>query len=144
MPAELNFHEISQVFPYDNPRNRRTDAEDVVILITDGHPQGIHNAVSEAEKEAETLKDKNVLIIGVAVGDAITRSSYMRVLERLSSPGQTLKSAFEDINVIINTLVDKTCQNRPALGKRPYSRLISRDFNFATAEKIAELKSARE
>ena len=96
----------------------------MVILITDGHPQGIHNAVSEAEKEARILKDKNVLIIGVAVGDAVKRSSYMNILVRLSSRGQTLTAEFANINVITNSLIAKTCQNSPALGKVSYSLLF--------------------
>lgn len=99
-----------QVFPQKNPLNNREDADDLIILITDGKPQGTSTVVEDTFANAEKLKKKGILIIGVGVGRQIEDPKFWDILQKISSPGQAIRVKFENFQSIKSTLIRSSCQ----------------------------------
>ena len=93
-----------------SPENHRKNADDVIVLITDGEPSG-SRAIMESKRYARILKsERKVLIVGVGVGK-IAEPKLTQILRDISSPGQTLTEAnFKEFNKIMGHLVAKSCQ----------------------------------
>ena len=102
-----------QVFPKESPLNNRKYANDVIVLITDGRPQGTSTVVQDAIDNAEKLKKKGVLIIGVGVGRNIEDKKFWNILKDIASPGQAIRVKFDKFQTIKNALVQSSCQKYP-------------------------------
>jgi uncharacterized protein YegL len=84
--------------------NHRDQYQDVIILITDGEPFGVTNAREKAIAEAQKLKDRGVLIIGLGVGTV-----NMATLRDISSPNQAVMATFDNIHTKLEELVALSC-----------------------------------
>jgi Mg-chelatase subunit ChlD len=98
------------VFPDESPLNNRKRANDVIVLITDGKPQGTRTVVEDAIANAEKLKKKGILIIGVGVGWYVENNEFWDILKKIASPGQAIRVKFDKFQSIKNTLVKQSCQ----------------------------------
>ena len=103
-----------KVFPEESPLNNRKFANDVIVLITDGRPQGTNTVEQDAIDNAEKLKKKGVLIIGVGVGRQIENDEFWKILKEIASPGQAFKVKFDEFQSIKSALVQKSCQKYPS------------------------------
>lgn len=75
------------------------------MLITDGDPRGVEDVVEKTIAEAQKIKDKRVLVIGLGVGNV-----NMATLQAISSPGEAVKATFETIDTKIKQLVAGSCK----------------------------------
>ena len=98
------------MFPEHSPLNNRKRANDIILLITDGKPQGTFTVVQDAIDNAEKLKKKGVLIIGVGVGRQIEDKKFWNILKDIASPGQAIRVKFDKFQSIKKTLVQSSCQ----------------------------------
>ena len=90
--------------------NHRSQYDDMILLITDGEPHGVEHAKEKAIAEAQKLKDRGVLIIGLGVG-----AVNMETLRAISSPGQAIMATFTNIHTKLERLVTASCQVAAAL-----------------------------
>ena len=90
--------------------NYRPSYDDVILLITDGEPTSAvpMNVKNKAIDEAQKLKDKGVLVIGLGVGNV-----NMQTLEAISSPGEAVMATIEKIHEKMEEIVSGSC--RPIL-----------------------------
>ena len=98
------------MFPEESPLNNRKFANDVIVLITDGRPTGTSTVLQDTIDNAEKLKKKGVLIIGVGVGRQIEDKEFWKNLKAIASPGQAIRVKFDKFQSIKNTLVQSSCQ----------------------------------
>ena len=86
--------------------------------MTDGEPSGRHDEKQIAYDTAKALKNKDVLIVGAAIGDR--RQNFKRILERITTtPEDTFDADFNQLDTILNKLVDKSC--KPLVPGKIYS-----------------------
>ena len=105
------------MFWRSNPRNDRVNVEDVILLFTDGKPEGTNSEaeIADANKYSKKLKnEKNIKIIGVAAGDV---SSYRSNIESwASSPelvfetGLTKLEVTKNVDKLVGQLKDPLCK----------------------------------
>ena len=98
------------MFPEESPLNNRRHADDVIVLITDGRPQGTSTVKQDAIHYAEKLKKKGVHIIGIGVGQQIEEKEFWNTLRDIASPGQAIRVKFDKFQSIKNTLIEKSCE----------------------------------
>ena len=88
------------MFRRKSPRNDRIDVEDVILLFTDGHPEGTdsQDEIADANKYSKILKnERNIKIIGVAAGDV---SKYRHYIESwASSPNLVFETGLTKLEV---------------------------------------------
>ena len=78
--------------------------EDVILIITDGRP----SKLSDTLKKAQLLKDKDILIVGAAIGPH--RNQFMHQLKEIASgEDYVVKADFDKLDDIIGTLIAKSC-----------------------------------
>ena len=94
-----------QIFKDQNPLNYRSNYDDVILLITDGEPTGVANVKQYAIAEAQKIKDKGVLVVGLGVGNV-----NMATLKAISSPGEAVMATFEKIHEKIGEIVSGSCK----------------------------------
>lgn len=89
--------------------NARPQVADVILIMTDGEPTGPYNVKKIAYDTAKALKNKDVLIVGVAIGRYSAR--FKHVIENIATnPEYTFDVQFHHIDNILNRLVDKSCK----------------------------------
>ncbi|XP_046839250.1 uncharacterized protein LOC124433514 [Xenia sp. Carnegie-2017] len=101
-----------QIFKKNSPLNNRQKIADVVLLITDGEPRGKKEGdeLKDAYKYSSAMKDKDILIVGVAVGDPIIVKKFKPVIQKMStSEKTTFDSEFDSLDKILSHLVDASC-----------------------------------
>ncbi|XP_028413280.1 uncharacterized protein LOC114535182 isoform X2 [Dendronephthya gigantea] len=99
-----------EVYPKNSPENNRKDADDVIVLITDGSPRGTKTVLEDTLAYADELKKKGVLIIGVGVGQNIDENKFWNILKEIASPGQATRVKFNQFQSIKNSLVKRSCE----------------------------------
>lgn len=100
------------MFPEKSPENNRKNANDVIVLITDGRPKGTKTVVDDTLAYADELKKKGVLIIGVGVGQNIEDPKFWGILQQIASPGQAIRVKFDKFRSIKSSLVKSSCELR--------------------------------
>ena len=103
--TDIAFQKAGKIFNQESPFNHRRRHDDVIILLTDGEPFGITNAREKAIAEAQKLKDRGVLIIGLGVGTV-----NMKTLREISSPGEAVMATFENIHTKLERLAAGSCR----------------------------------
>ena len=100
------------VFSQVSPLNARPNVADVAILMTDGEPRGRrkNDQLNLALKYSSSLKNKSILIVGIAVGyPSIVKKFYQVILTMATSRSTMFNSEFDDLDKILNQLVDASC-----------------------------------
>ncbi|XP_028411588.1 uncharacterized protein LOC114534348 isoform X2 [Dendronephthya gigantea] len=109
----------NEIFKRNNSLNHREDKDDVIILLTDGPPTTRSSEVEEphdiAIAEAKKLRDKGIIIVGIAVGNRQQKVRTVPFLTNISTAGQTLTSSFDDLGLLDDRIVYAFCP-RPPLG----------------------------
>lgn len=108
-----------KMFSKKSPGNDRKDAEDVILLFTDGEPRtkyrkDLDYEYGNATKFSRILKyEKNINIIGVAAGDV---SSYRSNIQGwVSSPDLVFETGLgtldteENVNKLVEQLTGPLC-----------------------------------
>ena len=107
------FELANEEFSRKSPSNYRKDAADVILLFTDGQPNGRYNEKELADKFSKKLKEeKKVKIIGLAVGKKQTRAKYFDWIKSWSSkPSEEyfFKSKIENVKEMVDTLAGPLC-----------------------------------
>ncbi|XP_046864510.1 uncharacterized protein LOC124458761 isoform X3 [Xenia sp. Carnegie-2017] len=101
-----------QIFKKNSPLNNRPNIADVVLLITDGEPRGrkVGDELKDAYKYSSAIKDKDILIVGVAVGDPSIVKKFKPVIKKMStSEKTTFDSKFDSLDKILSQIVDASC-----------------------------------
>ena len=93
------------MFKDNSPLNYRSNYDDVILLITDGEPYGVANVKQLAIAEAQKIKDKGVLVVGLGVGNV-----NMGTLKAISSPGEAVMATIEQIHEKIEEIVAGSCR----------------------------------
>ena len=92
--------------------NARPNVADVVMIITDGEPRGPGPQGREEQNaydNADALKNKAILVDGVAVGPQ--RLAFKTKIERMAtSSSNTFDAEFDKLDTIMKNLVDASCQ----------------------------------
>ncbi len=100
----------NQVFTQKSPKNNRPDKDDVVVIITDGDPWGIDNILEETIKNANLIKEKEIVIVGAAVGSEEMRKKFRPKLDAMAtSAAHVVEADYKDINSIRSKLIENTC-----------------------------------
>ncbi|CAB3991507.1 Hypothetical predicted protein [Paramuricea clavata] len=108
--TELALEKALQIFSKDSPKNHRQEIADVVVLITDGKPQGKSNSIALTKQYAKDLKDKGVLLVTAGVGPNSKKTEFKNLLKKLAtSPDYFLQAEFDNMKAILNTLVARSC-----------------------------------
>ena len=103
------------MFKESSPANYRPNVDDVIVLITDGVPNGLADAENRTKKHAQKLKDRNIVIITVGVGkQAKEHESLLKDLAT-SSDHFVYVTGFHMLQKLLDKLVTKSC--RPGAGK---------------------------
>lgn len=98
------------MFKKTSPANYRPDAEDGIVLITDGEPRGKRNTMQLTKQQAQNLKNENVSIVVVGAGRQSENPRFQRTLMDLAtSPDYFVKSRFDELDDILDKLVTKSC-----------------------------------
>jgi uncharacterized protein YegL len=85
--------------------NHRSKYNDIILLLTDGEPNGVRNVTQKTIAQAKILKDRGVIIIGLGVGTV-----NMATLRMISSPGEAVLATFDNIHTKLERLVAGSCQ----------------------------------
>ncbi|XP_028411984.1 tyrosine-protein kinase receptor Tie-1-like [Dendronephthya gigantea] len=107
----------NKIFKRNNSLNHREDKDDVIILLTDGPPtqrsgkgeQPHDTAIAEAKK----LRDKGIIIVGIAVGNRQQNVRTVPFLTNISTAGQTLPSTYPDLILLSDRIVYAFCPRPP-------------------------------
>ncbi|XP_028411985.1 tyrosine-protein kinase receptor Tie-1-like [Dendronephthya gigantea] len=107
----------NEIFKRNNPLNHREDKDDVIILLTDGPPttrsgkgeQPHDIAIAEAKK----LRDKGIVIVGIAAGNRQQQVRTLPFLKNVSTAGQTLPSTFLNLILLDDRIVHAFCPRPP-------------------------------
>ena len=103
------------MFQTTSPNNNRLGIADVLILLTDGKPNAKDGKETErALEEIFKLHQKNIQIIGIAIGEATrkqTQADAAKFLEKaVSSPDLLFKADKFNMDAIMNKLVAASCK----------------------------------
>lgn len=102
----------TQVFPQESPLNARPNIADVVLLITDGKPNGRKKCceLEDALRHTSSMKNRSILIVGIAMGQPKIRKQFNDTLLKMVTSSSTLfNSDFIDLDKILDQLVDASC-----------------------------------
>ncbi|XP_028411591.1 uncharacterized protein LOC114534351 [Dendronephthya gigantea] len=109
----------NEIFKRNNSLNHRQDKDDVIILLTDGPPTRRRGKVEQphdiAIAEAKKLRDKGIIIVGIAAGNSQQKVRTVPFLTNISTAGQTLSSTFHDLILLVDRIVYAFCP-QPSLG----------------------------
>lgn len=98
------------MFKKTSPANYRPDAEDGIVLITDGEPRGKRNTMQLTKQQAQNLKNENVSIVVVGAGRQSENPRFQRTLMDLAtSPDYFVISRFDELDDILDKLVTQSC-----------------------------------
>ena len=134
--TDVAFKEANnKVFTKTSPANNRPDADDVVLIITDGEPYGIDNILEETMKNVDITKDNDIKIVAAAVGNEDMRNKFRSTLQSIAtSPELVVEADFTSIDQIRPMLVQKTC-SKPAQCR--CHATISRTYQIKPGESTA-------
>ncbi|XP_028404297.1 uncharacterized protein LOC114526951 [Dendronephthya gigantea] len=102
----------TQVFPLHSPLNVRPNVPDVVVILTDGEPRGRKRGrqLQMALHHSSSMKNRSILIIGIAVGQPAIRKKFSHILLQLVTSNKTkFDTDFIDLDKILDQLVDVSC-----------------------------------
>ena len=111
------------MFSLKSPSNARNTVEDVILLLTDGEPHSPHGNDGErkiVETETNKLKEKDVTIVGVAVGIPAQIKTFKKYIKTWvtdsSGVAETSWDTLEkDVDKLVNKLFNPLC--KPEAGK---------------------------
>jgi hypothetical protein len=104
-----------KTFKSASPLNHRAGVDDIVMLFTDGEPnpsKGRKNQIPVADTFSTELKNKNVKIIGLAVGkEDVLKDFYSYIVDWSSPPEKdyVFKADLTELNDVVNKLVGPLC-----------------------------------
>ena len=100
---------------------------DVVLLFTDGEPirrqgentfgdkyKNSHGLPGEgllAKDRAQSLKDKNVTVIGLAVGTKVTLSGFGDNIKNWTTEGKYFERNKDSLKSVIDQLINASCES---------------------------------
>ena len=125
------------MFKESSPANYRPNVDDVIVLITDGVPNGIDDAENRTMKYAQKLKDRNIVIITVGVGSLAKRYEHVLIDLATSDDHFVYVTGFHTLKDLLDKLVTKSC--RPGAGK--LSSAIAASFASRNRRQNCCLKS---
>ena len=98
---------------------------DVVLLFTDGEPirrqgenafgdkyknsHGLHGEGLLAKDRAQILRDKNVTVVGLAVGTKVTLSGFRKNIKNWTTEGKYFERNKDSLQSIMNELISASC-----------------------------------
>ena len=113
---------MQEEFTEEGPKNHRSDVSDVVILFTDGEPIRRRNEQTFGDKYkgrngerllagdmAQQIKEKDITLVGLAVGNERTLRKFRDDMRKWSSEGKYFETTSDSLNTIINELVSASC-----------------------------------
>jgi exopolysaccharide biosynthesis predicted pyruvyltransferase EpsI len=111
------------VFNLKSPENHRPNVQDVILLFTDGEPirrdweknQEFKTENLMAEYYSDRLKEKNVTVIGMAVGSPKQLDNfYEDIVKWSSSPDHVFSAKVKELDTVLNQLISaaKKCSRR--------------------------------
>ena len=103
------------MFKESSPANYRPNVDDVIVLITDGVPNGLADAENRTMKYAQKLKDRNIVIITVGVGSLAKRYEHVLIDLATSDDRFVYVTGFHMLEDLLDKLVTKSC--KPGAGK---------------------------
>ena len=126
------------MFKESSPANYRPNVDDVIVLITDGIPNGVRDAEDLTKKHAQELKDRNIVIFTVGVGSLAKKHEDLLIDLATSSEHFVYKTGFHKLeDLLLDKLVPKSC--RPGAGK--LSSAIAASFASRNRRQNCCLKS---
>ena len=144
-----------------SPGNYRQDVADVVLIFTDGEPirrqgenafgdkyknsYGLHGEGLLAKDRAQSLKDKNVTVIGLAVGTEDTLSKFRDNIKEWTTEGKYFETNKDSLNSIIDQLINASCidPGKKARHRRPGNDYLVQWFIVSTRENQSYRKNKR-
>ncbi|XP_028404374.1 uncharacterized protein LOC114527012 [Dendronephthya gigantea] len=110
-------------FPLSSPDNYRADVGDVVMIFTDGEPirrrgedtfgaKYSHRKYGEgllASDRAKSLRDKDVTVVGLAVGTEYTLRKFRDDIRGWSTEGKYFEANKETLQGIMSKLISASC-----------------------------------
>ena len=90
------------MFFLDSPKNYREDVDDVVLLFTDGHPNGDseEEETAIANKEVESLKTKGIRIVCISAGKKEEVYDHTKNLKKWATdPDHVLLTGFDRLKI---------------------------------------------
>ena len=108
---------LFKTFNVRSPFNVRPEIADVILLFTDGEPRARKRKWVEEQKQladncSNSLKnEKDVKIIGLAVGTPTVVNNFLPYIRRWSSEGSVFNAKVDELDNVISKLVADTCEN---------------------------------
>ena len=105
-----------KTFDKPSPLNHRPSIADVILLFTDGEPRArTRRLVAEQQDLADvcsaSLKtDKDVKIIGLAIGAETVLARFLPYIEMWSSEGSVFTAEVSKLDNVLDQLVADTCK----------------------------------
>lgn len=93
---------------FNGARGDRVGIRDVLILLTDGEAHETDDAI----REAGMLKDDDVSIISIGVGQGENNESFFNLLKGMASnPEYVFKVSFSELDTILDGVIKAACEN---------------------------------
>ncbi|CAB3990655.1 Hypothetical predicted protein [Paramuricea clavata] len=114
---------VDEKFNVSSPRNYRPDVSDVVLILTDGQPirrkdednfgdKYKSNSDGEellAKDRAQSLRDKNVTVVGLAVGSEATLSKFGKKIKEWTTEGKYFETSKDRLHSVMKELISASC-----------------------------------
>ena len=109
-----NYTFVLKEFPDKNPLNHRAEYADVVLLFTDGNPQGYRGNRRKTQEQKDLvvkysalLRNRGVKIIGMAVetGGKLDKT----FIADLSTDGKVISATLDNLDNVLRELEAETC-----------------------------------
>ena len=109
-----NYTFIFKEFSKNNPLNHRAEFSDVILLFTDGNPQGYRGNRRKTQEQKDLvvkysalLRNRGVKIIGMAVetGGKLDKT----FIADLSTDGKVISATLDNLDNVLRELVAETC-----------------------------------
>ena len=133
-----------------SPGNYRPDVSDAVLIFTDGEPirrRGedkfgdkyksiLYGEGLLAKDRAQSLRDKDVTVVGLAVGTEYLLSRFGDAVKELTTEGKYFETSKDSLQSIMNELISASCIDPGKQGghTRPGNGYLVQWFIVSTRE----------
>ena len=134
-----------------SPGNYRPDVSDAVLIFTDGEPIGRTGEDKFGDKykssrygeellakdRAQSLRDKDVTVVVLAVGTEYTLSKFRDDIKEWTTEGKYFETSKDSLQSIMNELISASCIDPGKQGghTRPGNGYLVQWFIVSTREK---------
>ena len=105
-----------KTFNKPSPLNHRPSIADVILIFTDGEPRARTRRLMAQQQQladvcsASLKNDKDVKIIGLAMGKDRVLAQFLPHIEKWSTEGSLFTAEVSDLDNVLDQLVADTCK----------------------------------